>query len=80
MLATLYFVEEILEYVHDHAAEVRRIVATADAAPVVGDSLALRAVPERSAEPVDILMGATIEETHPLTGRPLLLRADTQYG
>ena len=79
VLATLYFVEEILDYVHAHADEVRRIVADADASPVVGDSLTLRAVSERSAEPVDILMGATIEETHPLTGRPLLLRADTQY-
>ena len=79
VLATLYFVEEILDYVHDHAEEVRRIVADADDASVVGESLALRAVPERSDEPVDILMGATVEETHPLTGRPLLLRADTQY-
>ena len=79
VLATLYFAEEILDYVHEHTDEVRRIVADADAASVVGDSLALRAVPERSAEPVDILMGATVEETHPLTGRPLLLRADTQY-
>ena len=79
VLATLYFVEEILDYVHEHADEVRSIVADADAATVVGDSLALRAVPERSAAPVDILMGATIEESHPLTGRPLLLRADTQY-
>ena len=79
VLATLYFVEEILDYVHEHGDEVRRIVADADAASVVGDSLALRAVPERSAEPVDILMGATVEEAHPLTGRPLLLRADTQY-
>jgi len=79
VLATLYFVEEILNYVHEHAADVRRIVADADATPIAGDSLTLRAVPERSAEPVDILMGATIEETHPLTGRPLLLRADTQY-
>ena len=79
VLATLYFVEEILDHVHEHASEVRRIVADADAATVVGDSLALRAVPERSAAPVDILLGATIEETHPLTGRPLLLRADTQY-
>ena len=79
VLATLYFVEEILDYVHEHAAEVRRIVADADAADVAGDSLALRAVPERSAAPVDILMGATTEEAHPLTGRPLLLRADTQY-
>ena len=79
VLSTLYFVEEILDYVHEHAAEVRRIVADADAAPVVGDSLALRAAPERSGAPVDILMGATVEEAHPLTGRPLLLRADTQY-
>ena len=79
VLATLYFLEEILDYVHEHAVEVRRIVADADAAGVTGDSLALRAVPERSAAPVDILMGATVEEAHPLTGRPLLLRADTQY-
>ena len=79
VLATLYFVEEILDYVHAHADEVRRIVAEADAASVVGQSLALRAVPERSPAPVDILMGAVLEEVHPLTGRPLLLRADTQY-
>jgi len=79
VLATLYFVEEILNYVHEHADEVRRIVADADAARVVGQSLALRAVPERSEAPVDILMGAVVEEVHPLTGRPLLLRADTQY-
>ena len=79
VLSTLYFVEEILDYVHEHADEVRRIVADADAASVVGQSLALRAAPERSGEPVDILMGATVEEAHPLTGRPLLLRADTQY-
>ena len=79
VLATLYFVEEILDYVHMHAEEVRRIVADADAAPVVGESLALRAAPERSPAPVDILMGAVVEEVHPLTGRPLLLRADTQY-
>ena len=79
VLSTLYFVEETLDYVHEHADEVRRIVADADAAGVVGDSLALRAAPERSAAPVDILMGATVEEVHPLTGRPLLLRSDTLY-
>ena len=70
VLATLYFVEEILDYVHEHADEVRSIVAEADAAALVGETLALRAVAERSAAPVDILMGATIEETHPLTGQP----------
>ena len=79
VLATLYFVEETLEYVHEHGDEVRRVVAAADAEDVVGDSLALRARPARSAARVDILMGATVEETHPLTGQPLLLRRDTQY-
>ncbi|MCE2454802.1 MAG: M14 family metallopeptidase [Gemmatimonadetes bacterium] len=77
--ATLYFVEEILDYVHENAAEVRRIVADADESLTAGDSLALRAAHRRSETPVDILMGATVEETHPLTGRPLLLRADTTY-
>ena len=80
VLATLYFVEEILDYVHEHADEVRRGRRGCRCrASVVGESLALRAAPERSAEPVDILMGAVVEEAHPLTGRPLLLRADTQY-
>ena len=46
---------------------------------MVGETLALRAAPERSGEPVDILMGAAVEEIHPLTGRPLLLRSDTMY-
>ena len=46
---------------------------------VAGQALALRAVPERSEDRVDILMGTTVEEAHPLTGRPLLLRADSQY-
>ena len=79
VLATLYFVEETLGYVHEHGDEVRRVVAAADAENVVGDSLALSARPRRSDARVDILMGATVEETHPLTGRPLLLRRDTQY-
>ncbi len=79
VLATLYFVEEILDYLHEHAPEVRQIVADSDAASVAGQTLALRAVPEPSAEPVDILMGATVPQRHPLTGLPLLLRADTQY-
>ncbi|MDX1396682.1 MAG: M14 family metallopeptidase, partial [Gemmatimonadota bacterium] len=75
VLASLYFVEETLDYVHEHAAEVHEIVESADAS-VVGTTLALRAEPERSAEPVDILMGEVDEEQHPLTGQTLLLRRD----
>ncbi|MDX1579264.1 MAG: peptidase M14, partial [Gemmatimonadota bacterium] len=77
--SSLYFVEEILDFVDENAGEIRRIVSEADARSVVGDSLALRADFARSDERVDILMGAAIEEIHPLTGETLLLRADTQY-
>lgn len=75
VLATLYFVEEILDYAHEHADEIRSIVEAADAS-VVGQILVLRAVPERSDEPVDILMGEVDEEQHPLTGATLLRRRD----
>jgi hypothetical protein len=43
---------------------------------VVGQRLALRAEPMRSAEPVTILMGEVTEERHPYTGRTLLRRAE----
>ena len=77
VLATLYFVEEILDYVHENGAEIRSIVEDADAS-VVGQRLALRAAPERSPAPVDILMGEVDEERHPLTGATLLRRRDVQ--
>ncbi len=77
VLSTLYFVEETLDYVHEHAEEVRSIVDAADAS-VVGETLALRAVPQRSAEPVEILMGEVDEEQHPLTGGTILRRRDVR--
>jgi len=76
--ASLYFVEEVLDYVSEHAAEVRDVVAAADAESVVGQTLALRAEPARSAEPVGILMGEVDQETHPLTGATILRRRDVQ--
>jgi hypothetical protein len=75
VMSTLYFVEETLDYVHENAAAVRAIVAAADES-VVGETLALRAIPKRSAEPVDILMGEVDEEQHPLTGATILRRRD----
>lgn len=76
VLATLYFVEEIVDYATENAEEIREIVAAADAESVVGQPLALRAEFARSAEPVEILMGEVDEETHPLTGRRILRRRD----
>ena len=76
VLATLYFVEETLDYVGDHGDSIREIVAGADATSVVGQRLGLRATFARSPAPVEILMGETIEERHPLTGRVILRRQD----
>jgi hypothetical protein len=76
VLATLYFVEEILDFATDNADRVRAAVAAADASSVVGQTLSLRSVPERSAEPVTILMGEVDEVAHPETGEIMLLRRD----
>lgn len=76
VLATLYFVEEILDYATENADRVRAVVEAADAESVVGQTLSLRSVPERSAEPVTILMGEVDEEAHPETGEVMLRRRD----
>jgi hypothetical protein len=78
VLATLYFVEETLDYVHEHGEQIRAVTVAEDARSLVGGSLALRVTRARSDEPVDILMGEVEEMRHPLTGRPLLQRREGQ--
>jgi hypothetical protein len=74
VLATARFVDEILAYAHMNASRIRSVVADADAQPLTGQRLALRAEFERSAEPVEILMGAVAEERNPYTGATMLRR------
>ena len=62
VLATLYFVEGILEFGHRHAAEIRQATADADAAELASTPLGLRVRPKRSDQPVEILMGEVDEE------------------
>lgn len=76
VFATLWFVEEILEYAQDHAQEIRSITEAADEASVVGQELATRATFERSAEEVSILLGEVEEERHPQTGEVILRRIE----
>ena len=76
--ATSRFVEEVLDFAAENAEEIQAVVAVADAEPVVGRRLATRAEPERSAHPVDILLGAVEEERHPGTGLPMLRRRDVK--
>ena len=74
--ATLRFVEESLAFAHAHAERIATLVAAADAMPVAGRALATRAVPRRSPEPVEILLGRTEEVPHPETGDPMRRRLE----
>ena len=74
--ATLRFVEESLAFANAHAGRIAALVAEADGMPVTGRILATRAVPRRSPEPVEILLGRTEEVSHPETGDPLRRRLD----
>jgi len=76
--ATLHFVEEILGYAHDNAEAIREITDAADAEDIRGTSLAVRADFERSAEPVDILMGEVEEARNPYSGERFLVRTEAR--
>lgn len=76
VMATLYFVEEILDFARESAVEIREIVEEAELQSVVGQRLATRADFERSPEEVTILLGEVDEERHPYTGEIILRRRD----
>mgnify|MGYP001157108944 FL=1 len=76
VLGSLWFVEEILDYAEQNAAEIRDIVEAADLQSVVGMELATRADFSRSETEVRILMGEVDEVRHPYTGEIMLLRRD----
>jgi len=73
-----WFVEEILDFAHDHAREIQERTEAADARSLVGDSLSLRATFQRSPTPVTILMGEVVEELNPFSGETMLRRTDVQ--
>ncbi len=78
VLATLYFVEEVLSFAHQNAGRIRAMTRRADAWSVAGQALALRARHARSEEPVEILMGAVEEVKHPYSGATLRQRLDVR--
>lgn len=77
-LVSKWFVEEILDFAHTHAGEIRARTEAADTRTVVGDSLSLRATFRRSEAPVTILMGEVVEEMNPYSGQVMLRRTDVQ--
>ncbi len=79
ILATLYFVEENLDFAFVHATEIRDLTALADAESVVGKPLALRAEHARSETPVEILLGEVEEAKNPYSGAVILRRKDVRH-
>ena len=77
MTATSRFVEENMNFLNANAARVRNIVASADAKAIIGSRLGLRAQMARGAV-VDILMGETTQEKHPVDGHVMELRKDVR--
>jgi hypothetical protein len=73
-----WFTDEILEFAYRNASGIRERTERADSRTLVGDSLGVRAVVQRSAEPVTILMGEVVQEVNPVSGQNMLLRTDTQ--
>jgi hypothetical protein len=76
VMGSLWFVEEILAYAAANAETIRDVTAAADTHSVVGEQLAVRSTFRRSAEPVEILMGATEQVLNPYSGGMILNRLD----
>jgi hypothetical protein len=74
--ASRRFVEEVMDYVERHAAQVKKSTADADCQSIVGTPMALSAKAVRAPEPVEILMGETAEERNPYSGARILRRLD----
>jgi hypothetical protein len=77
VLATLAFVEEVLEFAYLNAATVRRLTEEADARDLTGSRLALRAQLQPS-DSVEILLGEVVEERNPYSGRVMLRMTDAR--
>lgn len=73
---TSRFVEEVLDFATANASRIRSIVEAADAAPLPGTTLTLRADYERSEQPAEILMGGVVEERNPYSGHVMFRRTD----
>lgn len=78
VMATLYFVEETLNYAHAHASRIRSIVETTDLRSVIGERMAVRSEFARSEQPVEILLGEAEEERNPYTGEMMLRRQEVR--
>ncbi len=79
IMATLYFVEEILNHAADQRTAIEQVIATAEAIPLAGMDLGVRFQPSMNQESVEILMGDVETLRNPYSGSSYYERKDTVY-
>jgi hypothetical protein len=77
ILATSRFVEENLNFINANAARIRKVVAGAEAKRIIGTRLGLRSQLAKG-EVVEILLGETTQEKHPVDGHIMEVRKDVR--
>jgi hypothetical protein len=70
------FVEAVVDYAYRNATPIRRLTEVADAASIVGDSLAVRADYAADPAPHEVLLGEVDTLRHPTSGTPVLAMRD----
>lgn len=76
--ATHYFVDEILDFAHKNAAQLKRIVEQSDRASIIGQTMATRARIDPNGKPATILLGEITREVNPHSGDTIWRRADVR--
>lgn len=79
ILATRYFVEEILSFASTNVSSIKNIIANADKMDLKGSELGVRFKPHMNEAATDILMGDVYTEVNPFSGATYFNRKDTVY-
>jgi hypothetical protein len=79
ILATRYFVEEILTFASANRSEIEKIITEADLADLKGDLLGVRFEPMENSSSAEILMGDVYTKTNPYSGATYFDRKDTVF-
>jgi len=79
ILASLYFVEAIVDYAAAHVSDIRETVHAADASSQAGLELGVRFRPAQNSESTEILMGAVESKVNPYSGATYFERLDSTY-
>ncbi|MGH9347096.1 MAG: M14 family zinc carboxypeptidase [Vicinamibacterales bacterium] len=72
------FIEEMVDYAAANGERIRRVSNEADAKSVVGQTLGLQAVLEKTSDGVEIVLGDVEEAPHPYTGLTMFKRTNVR--